>query len=238
MARRTIIVIACMTIPRPGHPASQGDRFHHYTSQLSMGAGRSLPLVAANKALSLDSNAWSFGFAAAGGGPSGEPPLGTVTVPGTMEAQGYGQPSRNMRHSNGQTCSYGCLNQSNYRLPIHPLANFSRTFAVPTEWRHLAGSSPLRSFEVVLRVERVHRIGEVFVDGQRLANLSNYLVPTEMTLPAAVLAGGVHRLDIVVDSWYDPAKNNYDSAADMLEVSVLDGTTPGTQSHNLPLIWV
>eukprot|EP01046_Picozoa_sp_COSAG06_P017330 COSAG06_NODE_1173_length_10423_cov_4.361100_6_plen_1107_part_00 len=201
-------------------------------SQFRLGPGRLLPLIAANKALSLDSDSWSFGFTAAGGAPSGEPPLGTATVPGTMEAQGYGQPSRNMRHSNGQTCSYGCLNQSNYRLPSHPFANFSRTFAVPTDWTQLAGAAPPNSsFEVVLRVERVHRIGQVFVDGRRLANVPNYLVPTEVTLPAAVLAGGVHRLDIVVDSWYDPAKNNYFSAADMLDVSVLDGIANGTFSY-------
>eukprot|EP01043_Picozoa_sp_COSAG02_P067144 COSAG02_NODE_10685_length_1884_cov_1.888515_1_plen_446_part_10 len=158
-------------------------------------------------------------------------PLGLVTVPGTMEAQGYGQPSQNMRHSNGQTCSYGCLNQSNYTLPAHPLANFSRVFSVPAEWRSVARTSAEQRFEVVLRVERVHRVGQVFVDGQWLANLSNYLVPTEATLPAAVLAGDAHRLDIVVDSWYDPANNNYDSAADMLEVSALDGILNGTFSY-------
>jgi hypothetical protein len=52
-----------------------------------------VPLVAANQVLSLDSSDWSFGFTAAGGGPSAAPPLGTVTVPGTMEAQGFGPPN-------------------------------------------------------------------------------------------------------------------------------------------------
>ena len=231
-----VMAAATLAVVQQGDSASPAQRvvadlFDHHMSQFELGGGRLLPLVAANKALSLDSDTWAFGFTAAGGGPSGAPPLGTVTVPGTMEAQGYGPPSSNMRHSNGQTCSYGCLNQSDYHLPIHPLANFSRTFVVPSEWTELAGSVPPRSYDVVLRVERVHRVGQLFVDGQRLANLSNYLVPTEVVLPAAVLAGGVHRLDIVVDSWYDPARNNYDSAAEFLEISVLDGVPNGTISY-------
>ena len=138
-----------------------------------------------------------------------------------MEAQGYGQPSLTMRHSNGQTCSRGCLNQSNYTLPAHPLANFSRAFAVPTEWKSLAASSAPHSYKAVLRVERVHRIGQVFVDGQWLANLSNYLVPTEAALPAPVLAGGVHRLDIVVDS-YLPVVDAFEVQLDWLSEKLKD----------------
>jgi hypothetical protein len=209
-------------------------------SPFNLGVGRAIPLVSANKAISLDSDAWTFAFTAVGGGPTGKPPLGAVTVPGTMEAQGYGPPNTNisggsgaMRNSNGQTCSYSCLDPNNFSLPPHPLAGFSRTFEVPAEWRDLATASPPHSFVAVLRVERVHRIGEVFVDGQRLANLPNYLVPTEIELPAAVLEGGTHRLDIVVDSWYDPANNNFWSAADMLDPDggAYAGSWTGVSGH-------
>ena len=162
-------------------------------------------MVAANAVLSLDGR-WQFAFT------NSSASLGTLLVPGSVEGQGFGPRSATMRHSNGQNCSYTCL-QPGQAVPPHPWANFSRHFATPKSWQRGVDS------RVILRVERVHRAGQVLLDGRLLANLSNYLVPTEITLPGVVLAGAVHRLDILVDGWYDPLHNNLMGCSDFLDPS-------------------
>jgi hypothetical protein len=125
--------------------------------------------------------------------------------------------------------SFDCFNLSNYSLPLHPLANFSCTFAVPTDWKTQAASSPPHSFEAVLRVEGVHRIGEAFVDGESLANLSNYLVPTEVTLPASVLAGSAHRLALFVDAQHESSPTSMPKTTAHLHIAECIASTASVE---------
>ena len=52
------------------HVGAIGDSLQRRMDPFSFGVGRAIPLVAANKAVTLDSSGWSFGFSTEeGGGP-------------------------------------------------------------------------------------------------------------------------------------------------------------------------